>query len=68
MASWQERVIEEKRNLDKNIEALRAFVFDGRKMGQLHPLDKGHLLDQLNAMSLYSNALGRRINRFNKEA
>lgn len=65
MENYQERVIEEKKALDTKIEALTKFCKEGTApYKNLIPAEKADLTTQLSAMNIYSQALGRRIERF----
>lgn len=63
MLPYQQRVVEEKQELDTRIEKLMAFmttnVFDGLDNGE-----KSRLRIQLAAMQTYGTALGERIAHF----
>ena len=64
MQPHEQRAVDEKNDLDKKIEKLRAFV--GNDI--YSRLDKDEQVDlrlQLSQMQLYSDTLKRRINRFN---
>lgn len=63
MQPWQQRVVDEKRELDERLEKLTAFIASPA----MHPLDEAdcHLLRcQREAMWQYSGVLQRRIERF----
>ena len=73
MTDWQQRVIDEKRELDAKIEKLRRFIFHGKintvevwseAFEALDHLDRCLLQDQLNYMTKYSKVLTERIERF----
>lgn len=59
----QQRVVQEKAELDERMQKLHAFhaspTFDG-----LHPAEQERLLSQITAMSVYSDILRRRIAAF----
>jgi hypothetical protein len=65
MKPYQERVIQEKAELDMKREALDAFInsdtFDG-----LTYLDQSLLVVQADAMMLYSGVLTQRIHQFHR--
>ena len=63
MAPHQERVVEEKRELDAKIEKLEAFLLDP-KFHDLDSCDQGLLFHQARAMKTYSHILADRIERF----
>lgn len=60
---WQSRVIEEKAELDKKLEKLRAF-FGTLEYSKLERPDQMLLIEQRTAMTDYSNILRDRIARF----
>lgn len=60
---WQSRVIEEKAELDKKLEKLRAF-FGTLEYSKLERQDQMLLIEQRTAMTDYSNILRDRIARF----
>lgn len=62
MEAWQERVVQEKAELDVKLEKLNSFLSSpdpGISGGDLRLL-----LDQRHFMSRYSEVLGLRISRF----
>ena len=63
MQPHQERVIEEKKQLDEKREKLTAFI-GGSVYRTLEATEQSRLNRQLEAMSLYSNILGERIAAF----
>lgn len=63
MEAYQERVIEEKQELDKKIEKLVLFI-NSDKFLSLSREDAALLLDQQIAMTTYSQILKERIARF----
>ena len=63
MAPHQERVIEEKRELDEKLEKLGAFLL-GAKFNDLDTEDRALLFHQHRAMKTYSHILADRIARF----
>ncbi len=64
MSDWQDRVIEEKVELDEKIVKLTSFIFS-QKPGVPIDLDMtGVLTTQLNAMQDYSRVLLIRISMF----
>ena len=66
MAPFQERVVEEKRELDEKREKLYAFT--QTEICHNLPFDeRNRLARQLAVMSEYSTILGARIEAFNKE-
>jgi len=64
MKDYQQRVIDEKDELDGKLEKLNNFIdsdgYDSIEDGR----DKDLLDEQLQAMSDYSDILGKRIDRF----
>jgi len=65
MEAYQERVIEEKRELDEKIECLVSFVRDRRKMAPVLLREQMQLMSQLTIMRAYSSVLEDRIACFN---
>jgi len=65
LEGYQKRVITEKEALDSKIEALTAFLTgDSQTYKNLIKDEKADMKTQLSAMTIYSQALGRRIERF----
>lgn len=65
-APWQQRVIDEKAELDIKINKLATFLTTPRDV-QLPADEYQDLIDQHNLMLKYSEILRRRISRFTKE-
>lgn len=63
MASYQQRVVEEKTDLDAKLAALRAFL-PGDVAKTLSQAELNRLMRQESAMSYYSVVLGERIAAF----
>jgi hypothetical protein len=63
MEAYQERVIEEKKELDGRLDRLREFIHSSA-MVVLEAEDQGLLNRQFNAMHSYSDILEQRISRF----
>jgi len=63
MLSHQERVVEEKKELDDKIEKLDAFI-NSEKIHTVDPPEQDRLILQLDIMKMYSNILLRRIIAF----
>lgn len=63
MLAFQERVVVEKQELDKKIEALSTFM-DGKIFETVPPAEQARLHWQIVAMKSYSAALGERIAAF----
>lgn len=67
---WQQRVIDEKAELDAKIKKLSSFIHTGRAPSgsndydKLHAYDQQLLLDQRSHMQHYAVILGERIRRF----
>jgi len=59
----QQRVIEEKAELDKKREALRDFLDADRSVG-IDPVERARLARQLTAMTYYADILNERIGAF----
>ena len=60
----QQRVIDEKRDLDEKLGKLQAFIDSNPVFSGLPIEDQSHLKSQLSAMELYSSILADRIARF----
>ena len=63
MQSYQQRVVEEKNDLDRKRELLTAFI-GGDVYRSLDKTEQSRLNRQLEAMSLYSAILGERVAAF----
>lgn len=63
MSDWQRRVIEEKAELKKKVDALVEFHSSGAYKA-LDDIDQQLLHAQLNVMLAYINVLNLRISRF----
>lgn len=66
MKPYQQRVVEEKAELDKKIEALNAFIEESPIFGTLDSDEKTRLKDQSMVMQEYSDILDERIEAFDK--
>ena len=64
MEPYQQRVIDEKIELDKKIEALSVFITTSPIFNGLPRIEKSRLTRQITAMKDYSDVLGRRIGDF----
>jgi hypothetical protein len=64
MQAHEERVIQEKADLDFKIEKLNVFISSSTTYQFMLQEDKRLLAEQQNAMKSYSHILGRRIERF----
>lgn len=64
MQEYQERVMQEKKELDEKIEKLNAFTNDPNKFNDLPSEDRVSLTKQEEVMMEYSKILGERIARF----
>lgn len=64
MKPYQERVVTEKHELDDKRQKLAIFIGDGGAGRTLDAAEQSRLSRQLEAMTLYSNALGERIAAF----
>lgn len=64
MAPHQQRVVDEKRDLDEKIEKLRAFIGGNDLFRTLRADEQERLRVQLLAMGTYSTVLGERIEHF----
>lgn len=68
MKPHEQRVVDEKAELDAKITALFAFINTNPLFKQLNDIDRSLLLNQRGAMHSYSEILARRIARFPKDA
>jgi hypothetical protein len=67
MEPWQQRVVDEKAELDAKIERLRTFCYvNNRGFLSLFEEDRDLLRCQYEAMRQYSSILDRRIARFDR--
>ena len=64
----QQRVVEEKQQLDDRIQKLTAFIESNPTFGTLDGSEQFDMHQQLNSMEQYAAALGRRIARFTGSA
>lgn len=60
----QQRVVNERAELDEKINKLNSFIEEGTIFPTLSELEQGLLKDQLDAMQVYSDLLTKRINNF----
>lgn len=70
MLDYQQRVIDEKVELDIKLKKLYDFIYNPSKnsvFSSLHYIDRDLLIIQYDAMFLYSKSLGKRIDRFIKK-
>lgn len=63
MQPYQQRVVEEKSELDKKIKALNTFIMT-TNFSTLDPKEQDRLLGQVSAMEIYTAILGERIAAF----
>jgi hypothetical protein len=69
MELWQERVIQEKKELDEKIDKLTNFLdVDMEEPFKAGELERTRLEIQLNLMNAYSLILGARINSWTTDA
>lgn len=66
LLSWQQRVVDEKRELDDRLTKLRAFI-RSPVCAHLDSDDRELLINQRVLMAALSSTLGARIARFTKE-
>jgi hypothetical protein len=64
MQPHQQRVIDEKKALDENIEKLSAFLTDDSKRVLVDDAEQDRMQRQLDCMIAYSGILGERIDAF----
>lgn len=60
----QQRVVEEKKELDVKIKALQTFIERNEMFYNMSPEEMSDMRRQLCTMETYSQILQRRINRF----
>ncbi len=65
-ADWQQRVIDEQRDLNEKIIKLTGFLFGGDELRRAFPEDEDLLREQLQHMQAYSAVLCRRIIGFRR--
>jgi hypothetical protein len=64
MSTSRQRILQEKNDLDDNMEKLRAFIWDGSPIyAELPQVDCALLIEQLSVMRQYSNILLSRLLR-----
>ena len=61
---YQQRVVEEKSELDEKLEKLRDFIFHNSVFRTLPPRERQLLVRQQTAMATYSRVLRERIETF----
>lgn len=64
MAPHQQRVVDEKSELDDKITKLKAFICENPLFSKLDGAEQARLTQQHGVMSVYSNILGERIAAF----
>lgn len=64
LAPHQKRVVEEKAELDKKIQALSDFIYKNEAFHKVDVEEQRRLVEQLTVMSNYSGILGERIAAF----
>ena len=65
MQEWQQRVVDEKKNLDVRLDALDEFINTG-KSAELDPMERFRLSSQRYHMAAYSEVLRQRVEAFEK--
>jgi hypothetical protein len=68
MKPHEQRVVDEKTELDAKLLKLYEFINTNPLFHQLNDIDRSLLLNQRGAMHSYSEILARRIARFPKDA
>jgi len=63
MLPYQDRVVEEKSDLDSNIEKLANFI-ESTMFDDVEPEEQERMANQLNVMRELSDILGERIDNF----
>ena len=64
MEAHQERVVEEKKELDKKLKDLEQFIYESPVYKTVSMCEKARLVDQLEVMRAYSSILNLRIVNF----
>lgn len=64
MEPYQQRVVDEKRELDNKIDKLNQFAQNSPIFGKMNLKDQELLLEQLDIMFDYTEILSKRIERF----
>lgn len=64
MEPYQDRVVQEKADLDRKIEKLSKFINDGDIFPTMNAEDQDRLREQCDIMWQYSEILGERIAEF----
>lgn len=67
MLPYQERVIEEKKQLSERLQKLTEFIFSGQAFDSLPKEERQRLVRQMNIMSEYSIVLLERIVAFEQK-
>lgn len=67
MKAFQDRVVEEKRQLDDRLAKLRFFIHAKDTYAQLPQAEQMRMSEQLEVMTRYSTILGERIKNFTSE-
>lgn len=65
VAPWQQRVIDEKKELDDRHQKLTTFIFGNRQFHQLPEAEQERLKRQWRIMDEYSGVLAERIEAWN---
>jgi hypothetical protein len=68
MHPYQQRVVEEKRDLDEKVARMVEFIDHSPVYERMARIDRGLLHIQLEAMVAYSTALAGRIERFKEKS
>lgn len=63
LEAYQQRVVDEKQELDSKLDKLRAFLKTDTALGMPF-LDRNLMVEQERVMTKYSDVLAERINRF----
>lgn len=64
MQPHQQRVVDEKKDLDDKLDKLKAFIETNPVFKTLHEDERGRLNRQFDVMAEYSGILGQRIAAF----
>lgn len=68
MQPHQQRVVDEKKQLDERLDKLKAFIQENPIFKTLHEDERGRLGRQFDVMAEYSRILGQRIAAFESGA
>ncbi len=64
MLPYQQRVVDEKKDLDEKLDKLKAFIETNPTFKDIHADERGRLGRQFDTMAEYSSILSQRIAAF----